>query len=396
MILLYITLFFLALPTLRHARDFYKRFKLIRSLRELERETGCRLTVHQSPYKSIFKLSAKTEMTFETTDTAYHIRLMSSFGFYKRIVHFASPEYIVSFRRFKFILIHGSANVAISHGFVHQDGFNYGCRVRRVPKHVRVLEVEGKKNIDVFLFNPTPHTVSYVTPEKTSIRMARVDADIYGNRVFTASTFCEFIRGELVARSAPSSETPTRVLAPKPLKEKALDSYTFTPPSDSDFDYAVPKEPLEEYTPLKPEERSREIVWNIKKWLILLSSMELAFLAFFFVAFFAFNRNGTLLFFAVLLLAVNAALTARINSRLHLFLRRGSTYEATVVGKAVHTPIRRGNTLNYPAYVYHVYPEGYLKPNEPNRFGGAFSITVLDSAGKRHRSYLATKKHFDL
>ena len=336
-------------------------------------------------------------MTFETADKAFHIRLISSLGFYKRIVHFVSPEYIVSFRRFKFIILRGSSNIAISHGFIHQDGFNYGCKVRRVPKHEHISEVEGKENIDVFLFNPTPHTVSYVTPEKTSIRMARVDADIYGNRVFTASTFCEFIRGVFAARQKPESPVPTYAKAtPKPLEEKPLDAYAFTPPSNDDFEYAKPILPQEEYTPFKPEEKSREIIGKVKKTLILLASLELVFLAFFFVSFFAFNRNGTLLFFAVFLLAGNAVAAARINSKIHLFMRRGRSYEATVVGKAVHTPIRRGNTLNYPAYVYHVYPEGYLKPNETNRFGGAFSITVQDSNSKRHRIYLATKKHFDL
>lgn len=421
MILVYIILAILALPALRYSRDLIKRHNLMKSLRALEGEVGGKMTVHKSPYKSIFRLSAKTEITFETDSAAYHIRLMSSFGFYKRIVHFASPEYIVSFRRFKFVLLHASSNIAISHSFVHQDGFNYGCKVRILPKHEHVMTVDGKKNIDVFLFNPTPHTVSYVTPEKTSIRMARIDAEIYGNRVFTASTFCEHIRGELVAKggakAAEASEKrrdsteqlstaqesafaerrgEEKSLAERKIEAKALDAATFTPPSDGDFDYANPAPPPEEYEQFRPEEKSREILGKVKRALIILSVLEIIFIAFFFVSFFAFNRDGTLLFIAAALIAGNGVAGSVINSKIHLFMQRGKTYKATVVSKAVHTPIRRGKILSYRAYVYHVYPKGYLRPSETNRFGGGFSLTLRTSDGKRHRIYLATKNHFAL
>ena len=424
MILVYILLAIVAILALRYSHDVIKRRGLMKSLLALESEVGGKMTVHKSPYKSIFKLSAKTEITFETDKSAYHIRLMSSFGFYKRIVHFASPDYVVSFRRFKFILLHAHSNIAMSHSFVLQDGFNYGCKVRILPKHEHVAVVDGKKNIDVFLFNPTPHTVSYVTPEKTSIRMARVDAEIYGNRVFTASTFCEHIRGEQVAnggaQAEPSLKTngteeaiaakrglaESRTLAAqgsgeKPLAErkieaKPLDAYSFTPPSDDDFAYANPAPPPEEYEQFRPEEKSREILGKVKRALVILASLEALFLAFFFVSFFAFDRNGTLLFIAVALLVGNGVAGSVINSKIHLFMKRGATYRATVVSKAVHTPIRRGRTLSYQAYVYHVYPEGYLKPNETNRFGGGFSLTLQTADGKRHRVYLATKNHFGL
>ena len=418
MIIVYLILAYLALQTVRYSRDLFKRRKFVKKIKLLADEVGAKITFHQSPYKSIFKLSAKTEITFETEKAADHIRMMTSLGFYKRILHFASPDYIVSFRRFKFVLLHASSNIAISHSFVHQDGFNYGAKVRILPKHERVAEVEGKKNIDVFLFNPTPHTVSYVTPEKTSIRMARIDAEIYGNRVFTGSTFAEHIRAvnigskvdiqpeirferrvapkreetKIPEDSIPEKSSPSAVT----LSEKALDEKPFTPPSDDDFAYARPEEPVEEYEPFSPEKKSREIVGRVKRALIILGVLEILFIEFTVLCFTVFKNDGTLLFVAVALLVSNAIAGSVINSRIHLFMRRGRTYEATVVNRAVYTPIRRMNTLNYPAEVYHVYPKGYLKPNEKPRYGGIASITLLDDNGKRRKVYLATKNHLEL
>ena len=418
MIIVYVILAYIALQIIRFSRDLIKRRKFVKKIKLLADEVGAKITFHQSPYKSIFKLSAKTEITFETEKAAYHIRMMTSLGFYKRILHFASPEYIVSFRRFKFVLLHASSNIAISHSFIHQDGFNYGCKVRILPKHERVAEVEGKQNIDVFLFNPTPHTVSYVTPEKTSIRMARVDAQIYGNRVFTGSTFAEHIRAVNVGakvdiepeikferRSAKkpldevkqeSAKVEQKSILSTPLFEKPLDERAFTPPSDDDFAYAKPQAPAEEYEPFSPEKKSREIVGKVKTALIILGVLEILFIAFTVLCFTVFEKDGTLLFVAVALLIANAIAGSVVNSRIHLFMRRGKTYEATVVNRAVYTPIRRMNTLNYPAEVYHVYPKGYLKPNEKPRYGGIASITLLDDNGKRRKVYLATKNHLSL
>ncbi len=395
MIIVYILAAILAFFSFKYSRDFLKRRKLMRTLRKLEAEVGGKLTVHKNPYKSLFKLSASTEITFETEDSAYHIRLVPSFGFYKRIVHFASPEYIVSFRRFKFVLVFGHSSFAISHGYVHQDGFNYGCRVRIMPPHNHVMTVEGKKNIDVYLFNPTPHTVSYVTPEKTSIRMARVDAEIFGNRVFTGSTFYEYIYGKYVKKTSPIPEKPTffeEARAAEKIEEKA-----FTPPSFADFAYEehIPA-PKPEYPPFTPKEKSEEITSRVKLSLIILAALEILITAFTVLSCTVFNRNGTLLFVAMVLYIANAMAGATVNSKLHLFMHRGKTYEAVVVNKAEHTPIRRNNVLNYPGYAYHVYPKGYLKHDQKPRFGGAFSVTVKNERGARKKIYLATKEHFNL
>lgn len=416
MIIIYLILFIIGLKALRYSRDLLKRRKFMKNVRALADEVGAKLTVHQNPYKSIFKLSAKTELTFETREAAYHIRMMSSLGFYKRILHFASPEYIVSFRRFKFVFIHASSNIAISHSFVHQDGFNYGAKVRILPKHEHVMTVEGKKNIDVFLFNPTPHTVSYVTPEKTSIRMARVDAEIYGNRVFTGSTFAEHIRAVNIGakvdiqpeisfeRRASRKNLPVneeKSLPEKPAEEKSilakpLDEEPFTPPSDEDFAYAAPTVPQEEYEPFLPERKSREIIGRVRLALVILAVLEILFIAFTVVSFAVLGDNKTLPFLAVALLCANALAGSVVNSRLHLFMSRGATYEATVVNRAVYTPLKRMNTLTYPGEVYHVYPKGYLKPNEKPKFGGVCSITLRLDDGRKRTVFFATKTHLEL
>ncbi len=389
MTLVYILLALVALYAIRILRDFIKRYKLMCVLKKLEEEVGGKLTRHKNPYRSIFKLSPETEITFESEDTAYHIRLISSFGFYKRIVHFASPEYLVSFRRFKFVLLRGYSFVGASHSFTHSDGFNYGCKVRILPPHKHVMTVDGKKNVDVFLFSPTPHTVSYVTPEKTSIRMARIDAEIYGNRVFTASTFREHL---LTAHRLQTAPPPTYTYTPITTVEEPLREYASFRPSDFD----LPKEEKQPPAPFSPEELGSRLKLQARRYLFILGIIELLIIAFTLVSFFAFNRNGTLLFIALVLFIANFIAGKVINSRLHLFSKFSKTYEATVTNKITYTPIRHNGKKNYQHKVYHVYPEGYLGNGESSIMDAPFLLVVTESGRTKHKIALATSKHNDI
>ena len=55
------------------------------------------------------------------------------------------------------------------------------------------LSVEkGVKTVPVWIFNPAPGEVSLVTEEKTSIKLAFTGDTVYGEQIFTASTFAAY------------------------------------------------------------------------------------------------------------------------------------------------------------------------------------------------------------
>lgn len=66
--------------------------------------------------------------------------------------------------------------------------------------HVNVMgdmNVTGDKRIEkILLFSPAPYEVSYVTEERSTIRLAFTGDELYGYRIFTPSTFVTFIDRE--------------------------------------------------------------------------------------------------------------------------------------------------------------------------------------------------------
>ncbi len=61
------------------------------------------------------------------------------------------------------------------------------------PRTVILPQNEQSECIPVLLFNPAPREVTYVTPEKTSIKAAFTGDKVNGNLIFTRSTFERFI-----------------------------------------------------------------------------------------------------------------------------------------------------------------------------------------------------------
>jgi hypothetical protein len=51
----------------------------------------------------------------------------------------------------------------------------------------------GKNIVSVLILNPSPSVLSYVSDEKTSIKIAFTGDEMYGIKVFTGSTFLRYI-----------------------------------------------------------------------------------------------------------------------------------------------------------------------------------------------------------
>jgi hypothetical protein len=53
---------------------------------------------------------------------------------------------------------------------------------------------EGIKVERILLFNPAPHAVSVVLPEKTGIKVALVGEEVFGMKIYTGSSFVEYVK----------------------------------------------------------------------------------------------------------------------------------------------------------------------------------------------------------
>ena len=71
---------------------------------------------------------------------------------------------------------------------------------------VRVMSPVGeqtdttRRTVRVILFSPAPHEVSFVTEDRSRIRLAFTGDELYGHKIFTPSTFVIFADREMRAR----------------------------------------------------------------------------------------------------------------------------------------------------------------------------------------------------
>ncbi|MBQ8720425.1 MAG: hypothetical protein IJY65_05270 [Clostridia bacterium] len=169
-----------------------KRILLIRSLSSLK--ASCEATVRylRNPFASFFKKSEIPDVAVEIRDTVYLIRIISDGGVGRRF-HFASKNFTVAFTNFMFVGAPVSRRVVGARAY-RSEPLRLFKRVRIYPdmKVPTEYELSGKKIALALIFNPAPGNVSYVTENKTSIKVAFTGDEIYGQRVFTASTFAAF------------------------------------------------------------------------------------------------------------------------------------------------------------------------------------------------------------
>lgn len=169
----------------------YKRIFLLYKLRSLKKSCNARITLQNCPFRPMWLKTRRPDIRVEILDTVYLISLYSGGGGSK-LVHFANIEYSVVYSRLKSMIMLPTSSPARYYGHSRLLGVNvsYGSRINVNPTFLPTEPVpEGKTVVNVMLFNPAPYEVSYVTPEKTSIKLAFTGDDLYGFRIFTASTF---------------------------------------------------------------------------------------------------------------------------------------------------------------------------------------------------------------
>ena len=171
-----------------------KRVLLISKLKSLKKECGATVKFLRLPFLPTSLMSEAPDATVEINDTVYLIKFYS--GGSMKYVHFASPKYSVRFAKMKagrFVVNTKWRSGAFS---AVSNAFNVGAKVFimpdfPIPENIKA-EGYGKKIEKVLIFNPAPFEVSYVSEEKTTIKLAFTGDEFYGVKIFTASSFAAY------------------------------------------------------------------------------------------------------------------------------------------------------------------------------------------------------------
>ena len=170
-----------------------KRLVMLIKLKRLVKEHNGELKLLRFPLLPNSICSQKPDISVRILDTVYLIRLYSG-GSRHSLVHFADEKYSVRYIKMasKWVAYRGffgrSAMVDVAHAFT------VGAKVFMLPpmKLSEEYEKSGLTTEKILLFNPSPNAVSYVTPEKTRIKLAFTGDEMHGMKIFTGSSFVAY------------------------------------------------------------------------------------------------------------------------------------------------------------------------------------------------------------
>lgn len=172
-----------------------KRLSLIFRLLSLKKLCGATVRFTRFPLLSLIAPSKKPDAVVEIGNTVYLIRLINGrSGLH--FLHFASPEYFVTFLKSRFFLggrvrVRGRFFVTEHKGYITTSGHSVKILppLEECEKYANQSGFYEKKTVPVLIVNPTPCEVSYVTASKSSIKVAFTGDEIYGVKLFTPKTF---------------------------------------------------------------------------------------------------------------------------------------------------------------------------------------------------------------
>ena len=175
---------------------FTKRIRAIYKIASLKKTNGARISYTRVPFASYFRLSEKPDIIVEIGEKIYLIRLINGKGGLKYL-HFASDEYFVTFSKIRIsvsgLFRFGGRNKAVSSGSTSRHSVKILPKLE-IPEKYSSSYYE-KEVIPVLIFTPAPNEITYVTESKTRIKPA-FDGDLmYGQMIFTPSTFVSYADG---------------------------------------------------------------------------------------------------------------------------------------------------------------------------------------------------------
>ncbi len=168
-----------------------KRSIMLVKIHSLKKLCNANITLHRFPFSPFQTRSKKPDITIEIFDTVYAIRLYSGISS-NRFVHFVDEKYSVVYKKVRAMVMPSRGAVRPTKGV--RLSYSTGGHVNVMTN---VAFTDGEKEVvEILLFSPAPYEVSYVTQERSTIRLAFTGDDLYGYRIFTPSTLVTFIDRE--------------------------------------------------------------------------------------------------------------------------------------------------------------------------------------------------------
>ena len=168
-----------------------KRIYMIRKLISLAKEFSGEIKFLRFPFLPNSLTTESPDISVRILDTVYLIRLYSG-GTKYSVVHFASEKFSVRCVKMASKMVAaGRWRASIVDA---AQAFAVGAKVfvtppMRMPENI---ENDGVRVEKILLFNPAPNTVTYVTPEKTTIKLAFTGDELFDMKIFTASSFVSY------------------------------------------------------------------------------------------------------------------------------------------------------------------------------------------------------------
>lgn len=173
-----------------------KRIVMMIRLRGLQRELGAEVKFLRSPFLPTRTNSSKPDLYVKVFNTVYLIRLYSG-GNKHHMVHFSSERFSVRYMKMAMRMLTSSKRRATGLAYVESGkAFTVSSKVfvsrpLELPDKLATEDIKVEK---ILLFNPAPHAVSYVLPEKTGIKVALTGDEVFGMKIYTGSSFVEYAK----------------------------------------------------------------------------------------------------------------------------------------------------------------------------------------------------------
>ncbi len=171
----------------------FKRTSFCRAIKRLSKIEGVKILNLKNSYHSLFSMSKDAEYYLSIYGDVYLVRVYNGGGA-SNAVHFASERFTVKFSRMKSVVFMPHSPRARRP--ISLKGFNFGGSIKIVEPICKPEFMGDREYSEILVFNPAPGDVSYVSPEKTKIKIAFTGDEVYGRRIFTASTFEIFVDRE--------------------------------------------------------------------------------------------------------------------------------------------------------------------------------------------------------
>ncbi len=168
----------------------YKRVRLMIKLGRLVKETGGKIKYKMPPFLPNIFMAEEGDIELTVGKKTYYIRLFNGGG-KKRCIHFASPEYCVRFTG----RVSGPFGGKFGTHMINyaNSTFYTGVKVYKMkPFNIPVSTNDGEGTERIMIFNPAPNYVSFVTEEKTTIKVAFTGDEFYGFKIFSLSSFIAY------------------------------------------------------------------------------------------------------------------------------------------------------------------------------------------------------------